>query len=269
MALQVAVMGLPNSGKSYSRTFIEKGEECFVISPSAKMSYLTTSKGEHVNKMSLTNSKGQKLTDQRKIAAYLKEVCIGGKDPMKPEGNYLMLPELNYVEHVLKYISDHMPWIKNVFIADFTHYISYILTTNEFRSRKSGGQAFERFWDLAADALTNVILSINHLRDDLLVFTEYHVQYNEDDEVYDIYVPAGNMLRDKFKPKSYYDIVLHSYVIPYEEDSNEEERFKFIVVRKNKYDGRSANLFKGEQEDGMIPNNMEHVIERIRKVYGI
>lgn len=77
------------------------------------------------------------------------------------------------------------------------------------------------------------------------------------------------MLNDKFKPKSYFDFMLCSHAEPYACDEhgkdNSKERFKFVVVKKSPYDGRMADIFAEEQRFGMIPNNMENVLTKVRK----
>ena len=99
--------------------------------------------------------------------------------------------------------------------------------------------------------------------------TEYHAKYNAEDDLYEVFVPAGAMLTEKFKPESYYDIFLHTYVVPFEEEEDDSQRFKFVVSKVGRYDGRSMHLFADVSKDGMIPNDLELVLSRVRKSLGI
>jgi hypothetical protein len=58
--------------------------------------------------------------------------------------------------------------------------------------------------------------------------------------------------------------MLCSTVLPYEQEPDESKRFRFVVVQKDKFAGRSMNLFP-EAKEGMIPNNMQEVISRLTK----
>lgn len=117
---------------------------------------------------------------------------------------------------------------------------------------------------MAADALKQVILSTDYMERNVLVFTEYHVEFDDERGTYKFFVPGGNMLSDKFKPESYYEYVLSTNVIDYEDEPVEEERYKFVINKQGKHDGRAANIFK-DAKDGMIPNNMSMVIDKIKQ----
>ena len=77
------------------------------------------------------------------------------------------------------------------------------------------------------------------------------------------------MLNNSFLPKSYFDIMLVSYVEPYSDDVKDEDRFKFIVTYKEPYDGRAMGLFNDIADKGMIPNDMSIVLERVRKRFNL
>ena len=130
---------------------------------------------------------------------------------------------------------------------------------------KTGGQAFERFWNMAADTLNNVLHTSDEIREDILDFTEFHAEYNEPLDLFTIYTPAGKMLTEKFKPETYFDIMLHTHVVPFEEEEDDSKRYKFVVNKQGKYDGRSIGLFSDISHKGMMPNDMNLVIERLRR----
>lgn len=123
-------------------------------------------------------------------------------------------------------------------------------------------------WELAADTLRNTILIADKMRSDIIDITEFHSKWNSEIEQFEIFVPAGNMLTDKFKPETYFDIMLYSYVLPYEQVPVESERFKFMVIKREGYDGRSMGLFEDIAEGGLIPNDISVVIQRLREYLG-
>ena len=272
MARRIGLIGQPNTGKSFSRTFIEDVSDCFVISPSDKDAYLRngdkpakaldlTIKGEDYRKV----AKDKKLS----VNQLIKAIVTSPPPDMKVSGHHVFVADLNYIETYIKFINDYMPHIKNLFIADFTHLISDVVTSKAFMRRNSGGQAFARYTDLAADALNNVFKAIGGLRDDLLVITEFHAQMGEDD-FYDVFLTAGKMLKDKFLPKSYFDIMLCTHVLPYDDNIEvAKDRYKFVVEKIEPFDARTANLFSDEAIKGMIPNDMGLVLKKIRKYYNI
>lgn len=238
MAIKIGIIGIPNSGKSYSRKSIKNGEEVFVLAPSHKSMHLTTSDGKPIQK-SIT------------------------KDGNWVSGNWKLIKSLPALSANLKYISAKMPQIKTVIVPDFTHFISRIIADKGFISRKAGGEAFQRFWELAADTLNNFILSIDDLRDDLLVVTEYHAEYSEVEEIFKIFVPGGKMLEEKFKLDSYYDFMYYTHVS--RDDNGEVKGHHFVTRKWDKYNARSADLF----EDVLIPNDLQLVLDKTRAELGI
>jgi len=238
MALKIGIVGPPNSGKSYSRTFIEKGEEVFVIAPSHKMTHITTSNGEPIKQL-VKDDKGNYVS-----------------------GNWTLCPSLDKLPLILDFVQK-LPHIKVVILPDFTHFISKIIADPNFIKRKAGGEAFQRFWELASDTLNNFILSLDYLREDLIIITEYHSEYDESLDSFKIFVPGGKMLEEKFKLDSYYDFMLYTHTE--QKESGEIENYYFVTKKWKKYNARFANLF----EDVLIPNNLQLVLDTFRKASGI
>jgi len=269
MAFRVGTLGDPNSGKSFAWTFFDKGEKAFAICPSQKILHMRTSEGSLLKPLQIKvdglNTEGQSTVNI--ILKVLKDKIDPNK--VKTIGHYIICSQVKKVSAIKQFVSRYMLDIRIIVTPDFTHYVSYIIQTPAFQARKSGGEAFARFWELAADTLRSVILASDNLREDLLDFTEFHSEYNGQLDTYELFVPAGNMLKDKFKPMSYYDIMLCSYVTPFEDEKDETKRFKFIVVNTGRHSGRGMNLFADIQKDGMIPNNMSLVVERLVKYLGM
>lgn len=279
MAIKMAIIGFPNTGKSYARRFLRNVEENFLITPTGKSTHMQHKDGSRVQPLDIkivgtTTTEGwdavaKKLKAPNRHAAV--DMLVKGGLPPGTEitGNYAIVPKLKDVEVYLKFIDKYMPHIKNVYEGDFTHYIVNLITSKEFRGRKSGGEAFAKYYDLAADSLEQILLAPDNLsRDDLIVVTEYHAKYDEDLDIYRVFVPAGNMLSEKIQPESYYDYILHTHVLDWDDEKDDSKRYKFVITKKQRYDGRLANLFP-EADEGMIPNNMQEVIDRVKKNEGV
>lgn len=269
MAYKIGLVGLTNTGKSYSRKTLKNGEDIFILSPSQKALHIKDSKGNPLKHLSITTDKSDSMD---KIAAALgvNRNGLAGK-LLKADakltifGNYFVMKDLRYLEDWLRFISQKMPNIKMLILPDFTHYVSEILSNKEFIQRKSGGEAFQRFWELAADALNNFITSIDELREDLLVITEYHCEFNEANDTYEIYVPGGKMLKEKFLPDSYYDILLYTHVLEDDGNIKQSDRYKFVTHKTAKYNARCLNLF----EDTFIPNDLQLVVDKVKSYIGM
>jgi len=279
MAVKIAVIGLPNTGKSYSRQFIKNGENVFVISPSLKSTHMTDSSNQPVDEFNIkigAINKWEDIMKQLNVktrASVVKAINKAGF-PSGVEhsitGNYAIVSDLHDIIPYMQFIVKYMPHIHTIFVGDFTHYITNEITGEVFRSRKSGGEAFAKYYDLAADALKNVIEAPDKLgKKNLVVVTEYHAKYDPEEDIYRIYVPAGNMLSEKIKPESYYDYILHTHVLDYDAEQDDTKRFKFVITKRGRYDGRMANLFQGDAKGGMIPNDMQLVLDKVRAKEGI
>ncbi len=277
MAVKIAIVGTYNSGKSYSRQFLKKGEESFLISPSSKSSHMTNSAGKPVDELNIgigveTTFDGvcKRLGVKTRHEVIRIFMTSGLPKEAVVTGNYAVVPDIHDIPMYMQFIDQYMPHIKNIFVGDFTHYITNVITGDEFRARKRGDEAFARYIDLAADSLHNVLIAPDKLkRKDIIVLTEYHDKYDPDRDSYRIFVPAGNMLSDKIKPETYYDYFLCTHVLNYDEERDDTKRFKFVITKKDRYDGRMAGLFNDVAKDGMIPNDIQLVIDRIRKREGI
>jgi len=290
MAYHIGVMGEQNSGKSYARRSIVDGDKCFILNPSAKATHLfsTNEDGSRtpvkrfnfasdknattesllpaLNTALKTNFKNAAdlmnfFNAQPSAAASFLEPNAEGKARVTFSGNHINL-KIEQVEGVLRFVSDRMPHINTIFIGDFMHFISNVIARKEFIERKAGGEAFQRFWELAGTVLQSLIECINTLRDDLVVITEYHTQYNENTGVYSVFVPGGNMLTEKFKLESYYDFMLCTNVEL--NDDGSVKQYQFVTERLGKYNARFSNILPT-----VIPNDLGLVLNKFREYTGI
>lgn len=267
MAFRIGLAGPPNSGKSYSRKFIKNGEECFILAPSRKSFYLKKKDGNPLDKIKINGQEIQNIlpTFGNSLTRLFQNAIISPKIETV-DGNWIICKELQAAEEIMKFISAKMPQIKNVIIPDFTHYISAVLKDRSFIQRKSGGDAYQRFWELAGDIMNSFFTVIDDLREDLVVITEYHVEYSEVKEVFEIFTPGGKMLNEKFLAESYYDYMFYSHVeVDPETGKVPKDGYKFVTERWGKYNARSKGIFP----DTLIPNNLQTVIDAVRKEEGI
>jgi len=274
MSFKVGIAGLTNTGKSYSRRTIPDGENVFLITPSQKTTNLVTSKGEQLNTFDFTTDKYKNIqhavssiasvnNEVQLIKSWNAKVEPGHLKPENLKGNIKQIDNLELLPPYIEFVSKHLPWIHTLILPDFTHHISNVISKEEFIARRAGGEAFEKFWELAGAALRNFILSIDDYRSSLLVVTEFHAHYNENRFGYEIFVPAGNMLTGKFLVPSYYDFLLFTDVKTINEgEDNERADYRFVTRSIKRYpDARSLNLF----EDLFIPNDLNLVLQTVRK----
>lgn len=277
MASKIGIAGLPNTGKSFSRRTIKDGENVFILAPSVKATHLKDSKGEQLMPFDIETKTYKSLeeavtklnasTPANLLKAWNKSLPVGTFKPENLKGNMQLVTDLKELPIWMEFISKHLTWIHTIIMPDFTHFISLVISDDGFIQRKAGGEAYQRFWELAASALRNFIISIDKYRHDLLVVTEYHAEYSDHLNGFDIFVPAGKMLSEKFLVPSYYDILLFTDVKTENAgDEFEHSEYRFVTKPTTKYPyARSMNLW----EDIYIPNDLQEVINRVRNYLGI
>ena len=278
MAYKIGIMGPVNTGKSYSRRFIEKGENVFVIQPSMKASHLIRSTDKKpIGPFNIKTDKFESLkaakkalnasTDTQIVDLWNRKLEPGKLKPENILGNVQLVKDLTEIPVWLKFVDIHMPWVDTVILADFTHFISEVISDKNFIERKHGGEAYQRFWELAGVALTSFITGIDNYRNDLLVITEFHADFDEKLNSYQLYTPAGKMITEKFKPESYYDVLLCTKAIVTEEANGDFKREYFFVTEKTSDFplARGMNIF----DTTLIPNDLGMVIKKVRENMGI
>jgi hypothetical protein len=150
-----------------------------------------------------------------------------------------------------------------VILPDFTHFIAEAITTEEFRARKLGGEQYSKYLDLAADTLKNFITSSNQLRKDLMLVTEYHLEFDSDLKHYHLFLPGGQMVREKFRPASYYDVLVHTEAVFGENIETDRTEYRFITRATPEYpQARSGDLY--DFEELRVPNNLQDLLTRFR-----
>jgi hypothetical protein len=286
MAYKIGIVGLENTGKSRSRIHIPDGENCFIISTSTKALYLNNSTGKPIEKFHILGKQWKDMDEAKDffglqhsapdvyVAKGVQKITRQpGNNPADliakkvMQGNFTLVKEISEVSDMLQVVSEFMPHIHTVIIPDFTHFISRKIAQQDFIERKAGGEAYQRFWELAADALRSFMLSIDDLRDDLTVVTEYHAQESELGKV-TLFVPAGKMLEEKFRIPSYYDVFLFTDV-DIESDligAVTKRNYRFVTKATNRY---PQARFVDDTIDTFIPSNLFEVLKLTRAALGM
>lgn len=119
-------------------------------------------------------------------------------------------------------------------------------------------------WELSADLLNAFILSVDNLRPDLIVVMEFHTEWDKERMRYELFVPSGNMLKEKFKPESYFDVLLFTDVAHVTDAAgNEVNKYRFVTKSTSLYpQARGSDLFG---DDVYVDNNLEMVLTAFRK----
>lgn len=279
MAHKIALCGEPNTGKSFSRRTIKDGENIFILASSNKATHLKDSKGVPLQPFNVKTNNfdnidqamaKNKVTSRYHLVNFWNEKLTPGRFTAENlKGNVEVINSITQLPIWLEFISKHLTWIHTVIIPDFTHFISREISEDSFINRKAGGEAYQRYVELAAKALKNFILGIDNYRHDLVVAMEYHAELNEVTGKYALFMPAGKMLLDKFKAPSYYDIMLFTDVkVPEDEASDDgtNREYRFVTRPTFKYPlARCMNLF----EETYIENDLQLVLDKVRAYLGI
>jgi hypothetical protein len=179
----------------------------------------------------------------------------------KGTGNLIHTNNISDLKSIITYIVKKRSDITNIVVEDLTHFQTAKITSQEFRNRKQGNEAFAKWQDLAADVKDNLLPeNIGELDRDVYLIHVYHAEENDANEL-DIKV-VGKMLKEKIDLASYYNYVLYTTVLPYDSSKDPSDRFKFVV---NNDGVHLAKTPKGLFTDMYIPNDINAVITRIKE----
>src|SRR5690606_9428651 len=65
-------------------------------------------------------------------------------------GNFILCEDIENLSFYISFIAEFMPWIHTIILPDFTHFISEKITSAEFIAKKTGGEQYSKYLDLAA-----------------------------------------------------------------------------------------------------------------------
>lgn len=303
MALKLALCGFQNSGKSYGRRYIPDGENVMLIQPSSKISHLftgpngvekftTTQIDEAIKKGTRVPVNRFNISDPDKKYSNIEEALDripagaprtlafmltyisqkkspdffgkGGEGRKFLSGNIMYCTDLDELKIYTEFVDKFMPWIHTIILPDFTHFISHAVTDDKFIARKIGGEQYAKYYELAAASLRSFITNADKMRHDLIVVTEYHAEFMPDQGRYEIFIPGGKMVKEKFLPSSYYDTFLFTDV-KYPETETDMPQYRFITRNMKMYpETRSVGF-----DDLYIPNNWQNVLDVTRQYTNI
>lgn len=301
MAYRLGICGKQNSGKSFTRRYIPDGHRVAIVQPSKKASYLYTGPDEAadlsmeeldaaikegrrklIKNFDMVSPKGNGMTLKELVSEYAMKTphatiydLLQMYNEHKPsgyltqehiKGNVFYAPTFRDMKIASEFVNKHMPWVHTLILPDFTHFITERLTSDSFLAQTASGQAYARYLQLAADSFKTFIQNSDNYRDDLIVVTEYHVEENKEQNCFEIFVPGGKMVKEKFLPSSYYDQFLFTTVEYESADRHARPIFQYVTCNNSLYpEARSGGLF----DSMLIPNNLNMVLTAMREHYGI
>ena len=219
MAEPVLIMGQSGTGKSTSLRNLNPAET-IIISPNAK---------------SLPFKGGR--------AKYIK-----GK-------NFFNSNNLDAIQKTIAKISKDMPDIKQVIIEDFTHFFSARIFSDEFLSRNSGGEAFQRWNEFGASVYQAIFSEAQNWREDLIIGVIHHTEVKDDGTVG--FKSAGKLLDNTIDFPSYFTWIFHTLVMQKDEGAQ-------YVMQTNRSAGRHAKSPMEAFDDLYIPNDLNEIFSTIR-----
>ena len=218
MAELSLVLGVTGGGKSYSLRNLPS-ENTFLIQTTPKMLPFKGGDKKYV-----------KLTKEN------------------PKGNLFVSDKSSIILKALSSVNEREE-IKYVFLDDMQYTIinSYL---KRIREKLNGGDAFQKYNDLAADYNDIMNYIVHEMRDDIIVFVASHV--DTDDFGNTTIKTVGKLINDKIKIEGMSSLVLLTDLIDGE-----------YVFRVNG-EGIQKTPF-GMFEENIIPNDLKLVIDAVEK----
>lgn len=187
-------------------------------------------------------------------------------DTKAKTGNLINTSNILHLPSIMKHIANDRPDIKYVIIDDITHFQTKIISSDEFRARNKGGEAFARYVDFAGDMKSGLINEDLKLADDrdLYVIHMFHETFNQASGQRKIKL-AGTLLEEKFDVSSYYNYVFYTKVLPVSEENKKgSQRYKFIVNNDGTCEAKSPlGLF--DEDITLVPNDLNEIINKIEE----
>lgn len=151
--------------------------------------------------------------------------------------------------------------IEYVVIDDFTHYFNARMMDPAFIAQSSGGAAFSKWNQFAADVFAVIKEAAESLPDTIkAVVILHHTQINEDGV--QTFKSSGKLLENTIDVVSYFTYVFHSLVI--QKDSGTAD-YVFLTNTDGMHEAKTP---KGCFEDQFIPNDLFEAIKIIKTYEG-
>lgn len=168
------------------------------------------------------------------------------------EGNRYVTDDTYTIIKLLKVLNNDKN-IKNI-VLDDVQYTIINSFMRDIKEKKTGAAAFEIYNDLAK-TYWDLIMILDELRDDLLVFFMSHIEEDKEGKVG--VRTIGKLLSEKIKIEGFFSIVLLCEV------NNREYTFRNQTIDGND----PCKSPKGMFEDLNMPNDLQIVREKILQYY--
>lgn len=179
------------------------------------------------------------------------------------EGNMGVCNDLNKLSGNLNFINDNRPDIKYILCEDLTHFFNAYTQSQSFRDRKTGGEAFSKWADFAADVFNTIFANAQNWRKDLTIIVHFHPEEKETMNGLELNIKTPGKLLDRdIDIPSYFTYVLYTKVIKAQEGLKPEERYKYVTNHDGYRPAKTPYKCFDELE---INNDMKMVIDTIDK----
>ena len=169
-----------------------------------------------------------------------------------PEGNRYVTDETSKIIKLLKSLNEDSK-IKQI-VLDDVQYTIINSFMKDIKEKKTGSAAFERYNDLAK-SYWDLIMVLNELREDLLVFFLSHIEEDKEGKIG--VRTIGKLLSEKIKIEGFFSIVLLCEV------NNREYTFRTQTIDGNDPCKSPRGMF----EELNIPNDLLIVKNKIYEYY--
>lgn len=187
-----------------------------------------------------------------------KELPFKGSDKLynRDNKNYKEVDDAIEITKLLRTISDKAPEIKNIVIEDS----NYIMGFNMVEKATEVG--YTKFSLMAKD-MVNLFKEARKLRDDITVFYLTHPEAIEDEGSIVGYKikTAGKLIDNQVLLEGLLTVCLYTLV---EESKDGSATYSFVTNRYRKFPAKSPDGMFSELK---IPNNLQIVVDSVRKYY--
>lgn len=170
--------------------------------------------------------------------------------------NYIESSNLQVINKVLDDINNRKD-IKDLIIDTANGIMLDLEMSANFRNRKAGGEAMNKWMDLAAE-IYDLILKCNKLRDDLNVFILFHsTLFTDKDGTEKQCIVTNGRKLEKIQLETKFPIVLFTKVIYGVEGKNQY----YFETQTNASTGKSP---MGMFDEFLIPNDFKIVSDKVK-----
>ncbi len=176
--------------------------------------------------------------------------------------NYAKTAKLAEVKALLKGLSEKRPDVKTIVIDTINAIMLDIEMSSNFRNRKVGGEALNKWMDLAAE-IYDLIIDTNNLREDLIVYMIFHsTLYTDVNGMEKKCIVTNGRKLEKIHLESKFPLVLFTRV---EYNGDGKNTYQFETQSSSSTGKTPMEMF----EDFLIPNDFQLVNNKVKEYYDI